>query len=118
MVLGCSTDGERRENPRWESGAPITNVPNCAHAKAPAHMVQGSMVTYRVHSFKYLPPKYELAMVTASISACAVTSFSFSVSLCALAIILSLHTTMAPMGISPSSAACLASANAFCIYCS
>ena len=58
-----------------------------AQAIAPAHITQGSTVTYKVHSFRYFPPRTLAAAVMACISAWAVTSFSVSVRLCARAMI-------------------------------
>ena len=46
-----------------------TTRPTWLHAIAPAHMMQGSTVTYNVHSDKYLPPTVEAAAVRACISA-------------------------------------------------
>ena len=43
--------------------------------KAPAHIKQGSRVTYKVASGKYFACKFSQALVIAKISACAVTSF-------------------------------------------
>lgn len=53
-----------------------------------------------------------VAAVMAIISACAVGSFSLSVMLCPLAIILPLHTITAPTGTSSSFEAAVASARA------
>src|SRR5574344_526078 len=83
---------------------------------APAHMMQGSTVTNKVQSGKYLPHS-SAAMVKASISAWAVTSCSISVWLWLRATHSPCLSTMtAPMGISPSSSALCASCRAIRIY--
>ena len=51
------------------------------HANAPAHIGQGSTVTYKVQSLRYLPPIVEAAAVMACNSACAVTSTKVSTKL-------------------------------------
>ena len=58
---------------------------------APAHMMQGSTVTYNVQSCRYFPPNSLAAMVIACISACAVTSLSVSVVVCRDRIIARAH---------------------------
>ena len=68
-----------------------------------------------MHLSRYLPPRYVVAAVMACISACAVGSFNVSVRLCALAIILLLHTTTAPTGTSPLALPFSASARASCV---
>ena len=76
---------------------------------APAHIGQGSSVTYSVQPLSLHPPKVEQALSIASISACAVAFFSFSRRLYALEITSPLpFTTIAPTGISPIFAASLA----------
>lgn len=94
------------------SGVPNTIFPICDQPSAPAHIGHGSTVTYRVQLGRYLPPIVFAAAVMACISACAVTSFSFSVRLCDLAITLLLLTMIAPIGISSCSSAFLASCRA------
>src|ERR1051325_610640 len=66
----------------------------CAQARAAAHIGQGSIVTYIVQPFKYFPPNHEEAEVKAIISACALTSLSFSVWLYPREIFFSPPTTM------------------------
>ncbi len=114
-VLGWRGDGVKFENPLFSSLAPNTNLPSCAQLKAPPHIKQGSRVTYKVQLIKYLPPRHSAAAVIASISAWAVTSFSVSVRLCALAIIRLLLTITAPTGTSSFFNASRASFNACCI---
>ena len=79
---------------------------------SPAHMGQGSRVTYRVHWSKNLPPKNSDAEVKACISACAVKSRSRSHRLWARAMTWPCATITAPTGTSSNSAARSASCRA------
>ena len=90
--------------------------PIWAQFRAAAHIGQGSTVTYKVASFKYLPPRASVAAVMAIISAWAVGSWRVSVRLCPFPMMRPLHTTTAPMGTSPSAAAARASFKASCMY--
>ena len=103
-VLGWSSIPLFRK-PRFSSLAPMTKREICDQNKAPAHITHGSRVTYIVQSFRYLPPRKLAAEVILCISAWAVMSFSRSVRLCPLAIILLLQTITQPIGTSSSSRA-------------
>ena len=90
--------------------------PTCAQFKAPAHIGQGSTVTYKVQSVKYFPPMASVAAVTATISAWAVVSCSRSVMLCPRPMTRPRQTMTAPMGISPAARAAPASRKASRMY--
>ena len=68
-VLGWCREGEKSEQPRLGSMAPYTMRPIWAQFRAPAHIGQGSTVTYKVHSGRYFPPMASVAAVMAIISA-------------------------------------------------
>src|SRR5699024_4968628 len=82
----------------------------------PAHMIQGSRVTYKIHSLSFHVPNTSLASLIASISACASGFCLFSLKLWAFAMILFWYTTTAPTGTSSSSYAFFASLSASFIY--
>ena len=90
--------------------------PICDQFRAPAHIGQGSTVTYSVQSLRYLAPTASVAAVMAIISAWAVASCRRSVMLCPLPRMRPRETMTAPMGISPSSAAFRASRSASPMY--
>ena len=92
--------------------APYTMRPTWAQFRAPAHIGQGSTVTYKVQSVRYLPPMASVAAVMATISAWAVVSISRSVILCPRPITRPRDTMTAPMGISPAARAACASRSA------
>ena len=104
-VFGCSTGCSMRWYPALSSEAPKMSFPSCAHFIAEAHIRQGSRVTNREQSFRYLAPKKFAALVSAIISAWAVTSPSCSVMLYPRAIMRSPDTTTAPTGTSSASKA-------------
>ena len=82
VLRGCSPSPRTVVYPRLGSSAPHTIRPTWLHAMAPAHITQGSTVTYSVHSRRYFPPSVEEAAVNACISACAVASCNVSTRLC------------------------------------
>ena len=67
--FGCIALGANLAKPRFSSVAPYTTRRTCAQPMAPAHIMQGSTVTYRVQSVRYLPPSVLAADVMACISA-------------------------------------------------
>ena len=92
--------------------------PIWAQQRAAAHMGQGSTVTYKVQSLRYLPPIASVAAVRAIIYAWAVGSERRSVMLWPRAMMRPRHTMTAPMGTSPSARAAWASRRASFMNCS
>ncbi len=109
VLRGCSPSPRTVVYPRLGSSAPHTIRPTWLHAMAPAHITQGSTVTYSVHSRRYFPPSVEEAAVNACISACAVASCNVSTRLCPRPTMRPPATTTAPIGTSCRSNACRAS---------
>ena len=114
--FGCNAFGAKTVKPRFSSAAPYTTRFTCAHPIAPAHITQGSTVTYSVHCVRYFPPSVFVAAVIACISAWAVTSSSVSVRLCPRPTTCPSATITHPTGTSPIANAFFASASASCIY--
>lgn len=102
--------------PVFVSGAPKHTRSILAKIRAPAHIRQGSIVTYNVVASNLSFRRYDAACVIAIISACAVGSFRSFIWLCALAITLPLWTMIAPTGTSSASNAFSASFSASDIY--
>ena len=114
--FGCKAFGAKKVKPRFSSAAPYTTLLICAHPIAPAHIIQGSTVTYNVHCDRYFPPRVLAAAVIACISACAVTSDRVSVRLWPRPTTCPSATITHPIGTSPAASALWASVMAICIY--
>ncbi len=103
--------------PAFGSQTPKTSRDTRARTRAPAHMAQGSRVTYNTVSSRCREPTAETAWRIAIISACAVGSRVDSTRLEPRPIILSPLTSTAPTGTSAAPAALSANSTASLIQC-